>query len=156
MPRILLVHPSSYLILFALIVCFADPAWARVPQDLGSRAGNLAGGNFILCQRVSKAVSPYPCLQKGIKLNDVVTYDQGAKKITVKDKLKEIKARCRRGILVDGKGRPIYFYALKGCWGNPPANYQEILERQKKEIRKLKNRYTVIEMTCNPGGLPIQ
>jgi hypothetical protein len=36
--------------------------------------------------------------------------------------------------------------------GNPPADYQEILQRQREELEKLKKQYTVIEMTCNPEG----
>ena len=34
-------------------------------------------------------------------------------------------------------------YKLKGCWGNPPRNYQEILERQEAELAILRKRYTV-------------
>ena len=103
------------------------------------------------------------CLPREIKLTDVVSAQrarpnaggEAAKKITVKDKLVELKARCKRGKLVDGAGREIRFYHLTGCWGNPPADYQEILERQSTEIEKLKKRYTVIEMTCNPSGIQI-
>ena len=161
---------SNFLALFfslALIACFAGASWAQFPQnDPGPNANNSLSSNFVRRgqsstaqakrARKGKAVSPYTCLQKDIKLKDVVTYDPGAKKVTVKDKLTKLKARCRHGKLIDRRGRPIYFYALKGCWGNPPARYQEILNGQKEEIRKLKKRYTVIEMTCNPDGLPIQ
>jgi hypothetical protein len=74
------------------------------------------------------------------------------KKITVEQKLKELGARCRRGKLVDARGREIRFYHLQGCWGNPPPDYLEILERQRKELETLKKSYTVIEMTCNTSG----
>ena len=32
------------------------------------------------------------------------------------------------------------------------AGAQEILRKQREEIDKLKQQYTVIEMTCNPSG----
>ena len=105
-----------------------------------------------------------PCLPQGIKADTVVSAegvqtDAGnnlVKKVTVGDRLTALDARCRRGKLVDGKGRKITFYRLKGCWGNPPVNYQEILTRQREEIEKLKKRYTVITLTCNPDGMMIQ
>lgn len=95
------------------------------------------------------------CLPSGIKVADVVSAQlakpgRTANKITVDQKLAEMKARCKRGRLVDASGKEIRFYRLTGCWGNPPADYQEILARQAEEIEKLKKQYTVIEMTCNP------
>ena len=102
------------------------------------------------------------CLTKDIQLTEVVSHESakpGAWKdkhaITVADKLASLKAYCRKGKLVDGHGRQIYFFRLKGCWGNPPENYQEILDEQNRELMKLKKQYTVIEMTCNPSGEPI-
>ena len=103
------------------------------------------------------------CLPSEIKLTDVVSVQfiksgndgNAVKKITVKQKLEELKAHCQNGKLVDAKGKEIHFYHLTGCWGNPPVDYLEILEQQRKEIEKLKERYTVIEMTCNPSGVPI-
>jgi len=76
-------------------------------------------------------------------------------KITVEQKLTELKAHCKNGKLIDVAGTEIYFYKLTGCWGNPPRNYREILERQEAELAILRKQYTVIEMTCNPSGLPI-
>ena len=75
-------------------------------------------------------------------------------KVTVKDKLDTMHARCTKGKLVDGRGRQVRFYFVQGCWGNPPANYLEIQDREKKEIARLKEKYTVIEMTCNRNGGP--
>ena len=101
-----------------------------------------------------------PCLPSGVKPTDIVSvrYDpsrQAVKTITVEDKLTELKARCKKGKLVDAAGKEIYFFRMAGCWGNPPADYQEILEQQNKELEKLRKRYTVIEMTCNPDGVQI-
>jgi len=100
------------------------------------------------------------CLPAGIKPADVVSTQAvkpGANRdevrtITVAQKLKELRARCRKRKLVDAGGREIRFYRLIGCWGNPPDDYQEQLERQAKELARLRKRYPVIEMTCNPSG----
>ena len=67
-------------------------------------------------------------------------------------KLKQLKARCRKGKLVDAKGKEIRFFRLQGCWGNPPEDYQEILTRQAQELENLRKQYRVIEMTCNESG----
>ncbi|HVS83494.1 MAG TPA: hypothetical protein VHE60_17325 [Pyrinomonadaceae bacterium] len=64
-------------------------------------------------------------------------------------KLAEMKARCRRGKLVDARGREIRFFRVS-CWGNPPTDYQEIRQRENEELAKLKKRYAVIVFTCNP------
>lgn len=104
------------------------------------------------------------CLPEGIKSADIVSTQfvesaagiRKVKKITVEQTLKEMKARCKNDKLVDAAGKEIYFYHLQGCWGNPPADSQEILQQQQAEIEKLKKRYTVIEMTCNPEGGIVQ
>ena len=105
------------------------------------------------------------CLPADVKLGDVVDVTSdgyangqpvGLHKVTVEQRLRELKATCNsENKLVDGKGKQIVFYHLTGCWGNPPVGYQDILRRQREEISKLKEQYTVIEMTCNPSGVPI-
>jgi len=100
------------------------------------------------------------CLPPDVKPTDVVSTQlarpgKDVKKITVGQKLTEMKAKCKRGKLVDRAGKEIRFYRLKGCWGNPPIDYQEILQKQKDELEKLRKKYTVIEMTCNPDGVRI-
>src|SRR5512138_2500905 len=100
------------------------------------------------------------CLPKDIKSTDIVSTQlvrsaagsREVKKITVGQKLTTMKARCKNGKLVDATGKEIYFFRLQGCWGNPPADYQEILEEQQHQLEKLRQRYTIIEMTCNPEG----
>lgn len=110
-------------------------------------------------------ISPHQfesCLPEGMKLTDVIsvqivkTADGGAarKKITLNEKLIEIKARCKKGKLVDTAGREIRLYKRAGCWGNPPVDYQEILERQEKDIVELRKRYTVVEIPCDLSGSP--
>jgi len=102
------------------------------------------------------------CLPEFVKPTDIASTRLAqthggtlVEKITVEQKLTELKANCKNGKLVDGAGTEIYFYKLTGCWGNPPRNYHEILERQQAELAILRKQYTVIEMTCNPSGLPI-
>ena len=105
------------------------------------------------------AVSNTSCLPAGIQSTAVVSTQVArpgihGKVVTVNvaDKLKEFKARCRKHKLVDSRGREIRFYQLVGCWGNPPDDYQQQLERQTKELAQLRKRYSVIEMTCNSSG----
>ena len=101
------------------------------------------------------------CLPADIKLEDVVETSiaasaNGQHRVTVEQKLNELRATCSRdNKLVDASGRQIVFYHLIGCWGNPPPDYRELLEKQREEIGKLKQEYTVIEMTCNPSGISI-
>ncbi|MDQ3817472.1 MAG: hypothetical protein M3362_07250 [Acidobacteriota bacterium] len=108
------------------------------------------------CAPVAQAQSrSQGCLPNGIEESTTVNVEQRGRatgRTTVKDRLKQLKARCRGRKLVDSKGRQIYFYRLTGCWGNAPSDYQEILERQRKEISDLKKRYTLIEIPCNPSG----
>jgi len=100
---------------------------------------------------------PAGCLPAGRTMADVVSVGMGGKnKVTVADELARLHAYCSGNrVLYDGNGKEIYFYNLTGCWGNPPADYQEQLQRQDEEIRQLERRYTVIRMTCNPSGMPI-
>lgn len=102
------------------------------------------------------------CLPEDIKLKEIITAPQmksaakhtekpAEKKATVKDILVELKAHCDKGKLVDGAGREIRFYRLIGCWGNPPEDYQEQLEQQRKQLEQLKEKYTVVEISCSQG-----
>lgn len=114
-------------------------------------------GGVCLAQR-------YPCLQSGVTTDRAVNYvnvtsptgQNSTSKITVGQTLKKLKAKCSRNKLVDGKRKPIYFFDMQGCWGNPPADYREILEQQSEQIKGLKKKYTVIEMTCKTDGMQQQ
>ena len=102
------------------------------------------------------------CLPTDVEAAEVISVEplsgagRAPKKITVTTKLNQIGARCRNRRLVDAKGKEIRFYRLTGCWGNPPENYQEILDNQQKELAQLRRRYRVVEITCNPSGVMIQ
>ena len=100
------------------------------------------------------------CLPADINEDTIVTYVattsakgiENSKPVTVKQALKKIKAKCYRGKLVGRKGKEVRFYQLQGCWGNPPEDYREILEKQKNDIALLRKKFTVIEITCSAGG----
>lgn len=119
--------------------------------------------NFLLwsCSAQIKHGHWLDCLPSDVKSTDVVSavlVSSGAaggvvKKLNVQEKLGELNARCRDGKLVDSAGREVYFYRLTGCWGMPPPDYEEILQRQTEELVALKKQYTVIELTCNPSGM---
>jgi hypothetical protein len=90
------------------------------------------------------------CLPKDVRADEAVSYGiKGKSILTVEKKLSEMKARCRRGKLVDAGGREIRFFR-SSCWGNPPPDYREIRQRENGEVAKLKKRYTVIVFGCNP------
>jgi hypothetical protein len=91
----------------------------------------------------------WDCLPSGVASSGVVS-----RGLTVADRLADLDARCDGPTLVDRHGREIRFYRLTGCWGNPPADAQEILDNQRRELDELRRRYTVIEMTCSPDGDP--
>lgn len=71
--------------------------------------------------------------------------------MTVEQKLVELKAKCKKGKLVDRNGREIRFVQLIGCWGNPPEDYQEQLDNQAREIKQLQEKFTVIQIPCANG-----
>jgi hypothetical protein len=105
------------------------------------------------------------CLPADIKISDVVeakmlsfNSDTGAyeiEKTLVSHKLKELGAKCSLGKLMGSSGKEVSFYRLTGCWGAPPPDYEEIMQKQREEISKLREKYDVIEITCNPSGIPI-
>jgi hypothetical protein len=101
----------------------------------------------------------YDCIQEDIKLDMIVSVIRKTSSITneveretVQQRLNKLNARCKAGKLIDDKNTEIRFYQLQGCWGNPPQDYQEILNRQRENLAELKKKYNVIEMTCNPSG----
>lgn len=101
------------------------------------------------------------CLPEDIKPDEIVSFSpDGKNQTTVKDELIRLKAtcvnketdritKCLNRILVDENEKEIRFFR-PSCWGNPPADYQEILERERKDLEYLKTKYTVIVFKCNP------
>jgi len=125
---------------------------------------SVAIPTMVLIAQLSLAENLFPCLPPERKLSDIVSAEMtgrdasgrySVKTTIIKDRLIQLKAHCKNGKLVDGKSRQIYFYQLTGCWGAPPTDYREIMQKQRREIENLKKSYTVIELTCNPKGLPV-
>jgi hypothetical protein len=107
----------------------------------------------ITCAIASSHAAGQSCLPADVKPSEIVAPDSdhqdGAmKRKTVRDRLKELKARCRKGKLIDSRGKEIYFVRLIGCWGNPPADYEEQIAQQSEEVRQLQKKYTVIQIPC--------
>lgn len=118
---------------------------------------------FLLCGTAVAAhgQSRWRCLPPDMTADQVISSEHDARDgtrrlITVREKLRQLRARCRGRRLVDARGKQIYFYRLIGCWGNPPANYLAIMEHQRQELARLRRRYRVVEISCNPSGVMIQ
>lgn len=122
----------------------------------------LWAGVLLTCMAIGVCAREpsWTCLPVGIKTTDVVSTQtvraarggREIRKITVAQKLRELKAQCRKGKLVDSARTEIRFYKLNGCWGSPPNDYRDIMDRQARDLATLKKRYRVIELTCNPSG----
>ena len=105
------------------------------------------------CAIASSRAEGQSCLPADIKPTEIVAPDSDhpgrtTKRKTVRDRLKELQARCRKGKLTDSRGKEIYFVRLIGCWGNPPADYEEQIEQQHEKVRELQKKYTVIQIPC--------
>ena len=108
----------------------------------------------------SKSDSFNACLPEDVKPEMVVTLESNQaattnakpRPVTVKQRLLQLKAHCKDGKLLDGQGKEIRFVHLLGCWGNPPEDYEEQLNQQQAEIKRLKEKYTVVQLSCDQGG----
>ena len=87
-----------------------------------------------------------------LEANQEPTSAAKPKPVTVKQRLLQLKAYCKDGKLLDGRGKEIRFVQLIGCWGNPPEDYQEQLNQQQAEIKRLKQKYTVVQISCAQDG----
>jgi len=102
----------------------------------------------------------YKCAPPDVGLDEVASAELlpsksssgKVEKVTIRQKLNSLKARCSGNRLVDRSGREIRIYRRIGCWGNPPENYMDILQHQREEIARLKKKYSVIEISCNSSG----
>ncbi len=108
---------------------------------------------MITCAIAASHAAGQSCLPSDIKPTEIVAPDtdhpgRATKRKTVRDRLTELKARCRNGKLTDSRGKQIYFVRLIGCWGNPPADYEEQIEQQRVKVRELQKKYTVIQIPC--------
>ena len=94
------------------------------------------------------------CLPEGVKLSSEILEQSTTAKSkpkTVASKLAELRARCKNRKLVTPDGKEVRIVQLIGCWGNPPEDYQEQLNRQQRAIEELRKKYIVIEIPCTPN-----
>ena len=97
-----------------------------------------------------QASTKYPCLAAETDFREKVNAAGGLKAASLERRLTQLKARCVRKKLIDRKGREIRIFR-HSCWGNPPADYQEILGEERRTLTNLKRKYTVIEIGCDPS-----
>lgn len=86
---------------------------------------------LLFCSSVSLVTTSRlgSCLPPGVTLSEVVS-----RGLTVEGRLLQLNARCEGDKLLEPGGKEIRFYHLTGCWGNPPSDAQEILDRQRTEL----------------------
>ena len=97
---------------------------------------------------ISFARNRFPCLPNSMKLSRAVGCDtttQPAREVSLEETLVKTGARCKKGKLLDAKGKEIQFYTVQG-FGAPTAYAIETMRRQRTEIEELKRQYTVIEI----------
>jgi hypothetical protein len=134
-------HKWKLLVVCSLLLGAAVAASGRGPEYEAAMAP---------AQPNSSQKSRFDCLPKDVHLDDVVTYRKTTKgNVTVEKTLIQMKAQCRNRKLVDAKRRQIRFFR-PSCWGNPPADYLEIQQRENSELQKLKRTYAVIVFACDP------
>lgn len=86
---------------------------------------------------------------KEVKTRDGVIVSTG--KTTVEKRLNELKARYKKGVLVDGKGREIRFFEPL-CRGFSAGAEEDRKAQQEKdtELAELRKKYTVLVLLCDP------
>ena len=89
----------------------------------------------------------FACLPENIRLEQVVSYGKGD--VTVEATLDAMQATCENGKLMDQNKKEIRFFRI-ACFGNPPYNYDEIRQREREEIARLQENYSVIVIECDP------
>jgi hypothetical protein len=125
-----------------------------------SQTTRLQSGRFQSTEsqhkRINRGVTSsvqFDCLPKDFQLTDIVSYRKrqksDEKQITIEDKLVELKAHCKAGKLIDSKGKEIRFFKLS-CFGNPPENIDEIVQKERQTLARLQKKYHVIVMECDP------
>jgi hypothetical protein len=128
-----------------------------VNLPLLSQSSVIRGENGQQAREASNSASgiavQFDCLPEGHKSTDVVSYREKRKGgdgyITIEDRLVDLKAHCKEGKLIDGKGREIRFFQF-ACYGNPPSDYDELRQKELEELENLQKKYCVIVMECDP------
>jgi hypothetical protein len=144
--------PQTFLVLLlAVSLHQCMPSQAGIIQRKGSQQDMKQ--RMKTKKDASTLSSRFDCLPAEYKLTDVVSYRERRKgtdeHITIENALISLKAECKDGKLIDGKGREIRFFKF-ACFGNPPIDYEEIAQEEREELNRLQKIYTVIVLECNP------
>ena len=120
---------------------------------------------LVMHQGLAIACLPSPsnaltCLPNNIKADSIVSAvmvnNNQVKRTTVQQTLNTMSARCQGKQLVDGTGRKVTFFQSIGCSGVPPSPQMiQAMANSQANLVKLKKNFRVVEMTCNPGGIPL-
>jgi len=90
------------------------------------------------------------CLPPDVKADEIAVYGfNGARNVTIAEKLKELKGHCHNGRIVGLDKKEIRFFRVT-CWGNAPSDYQEIQAEERRKLEVLKAKYRVIVIGCEP------
>lgn len=105
----------------------------------------VAASLLLSCHTVHNKTSQFDCLPDNVELDEYVTRVED-RRVTVTDKLLELKADCDRGELVDGDKKGVRFFRSY-CGGAAPPEF--LLQRKHDELAELQKQYTVIVMECD-------
>ncbi len=120
----------------------ARPVKAILAATLALLAGCTMSPLFLIERPLLEDALP-----KDIAMSDFVETDWMGYKVTVAEKLARLGAFTDGDVICDGTGQEIRFYkhqdqSLKAS--------PELLQREQKEVRELKKRFTVIEVRREP------
>ena len=141
---------------FIFLIIFALAVWQTNENCAQKKMGNTT-------------VTPTPTPQKKVKYDRLpanITLETEVRKdkvndkgevisfevVTVEKRLEELKARYKKDVLVDEKGKEIRFFE-RLCRGVSAGYEQDQADQKAKdeELKTLKKKYTVIVLYCNPA-----
>jgi hypothetical protein len=139
-------------LLLIIIINIPAPLFSQIPGLYRKKVQPIGSRNPRSNPKATES-SQFECLSKDFQLSDIVSYRRirksDDKQITIEDKLAELKARCKAGKLIDSEGREIRFFRLS-CFGNPPENIDEIVQKERQTLDTLKKKYHVVVIGCDP------
>ena len=148
-----MINRTTAILLMLLSINLSVPAVSKAATIRARRGRPMGMAGEAFADRGKASARQFACLPETFDLDETIAYRTmpSGKEMAMKlkDKLVELKATCRDGKLVDHQKREIKLFRL-ACFGNPPADYDEIQQRQQQELSQLKKQYTVIIIECNP------
>jgi hypothetical protein len=106
-------------------------------------------------ERIAAAVDAcVGCLPEHLSMSHEFAYDQASDSMTLKrlhittvrQKLIELRASCKDGVLYDGEGKKIVFHWMLE-WGALPKSHRELEDEEQAKLARLANEgVTVVRM----------